>query len=244
MKYAIILPERRYKMKKPIIGIVAKRGIVPDMWQYMEIVDNIRYVLVKNGALVVGVLPSDRKLEFKKDEEEDPNPLTKEELEDLDAIIARLDGVILEGGLVSSKYEEEIARICIEKDIPLMGICSGFNNLVRALGGRVHIDKTIFHNQFGMKIAHDIDIKEDSLLYEILKTSRVTVNSIHTCIANEDEINGYKVVARCPNDETVEAFELENKRFVMGIKWHPELMETMNPIFERFIEECRCTKHD
>lgn len=64
------------------------------------------------------------------------------------------------------------------------------------------------------------------------------VNSIHTCIAKEDEIKEYKVVAKCPTDNTVEAIELENKRFVMGIKWHPELMEDMNPIFEEFVKEC------
>ena len=49
----------------------------------------------------------------------------------------------------------------------------------------------------------------------------------------------YKIVAKCPLDNTVEAIELENKRFVMGIKWHPELMEDMNPIFSEFVKECR-----
>lgn len=40
-------------------------------------------------------------------------------------------------------------------------------------------------------------------------------------------------------DNTIEAIELENKKFVMGIKWHPELMETMNPIFAEFVRVCR-----
>lgn len=64
------------------------------------------------------------------------------------------------------------------------------------------------------------------------------VNSIHTYVANEDEIKEYKIVARCSDDNTVEAIELENKRFVMGIKWHPELMESMNSIIEEFVKEC------
>lgn len=223
---------------KPVIGIVGKPSIVTDMWHYMDIVDDIRYVLVKNGALVVGVLPTEKRIEFKTDEERDTYTLTDAEKEDLEELLDKLDGVILEGGLVSNQYEEEIAKICIEKDIPIMGICSGFNNLIRALGGKVHIDSSIFHNQFGAKIAHDIEILENSKLFDILKETKISVNSIHTYIAYENEIKNYKIIAKSPNDGTVEAVELENKRFVMGIKWHPELMESMNPIFAEFVKIC------
>lgn len=223
---------------KPIIGIVSKPSIETDMWHYMEIVDDIRYVLIKNDALAVGFLPSEKKIEFKNDEELDAYVLTDNEKRDLEMILSRLDGVILEGGLVSNQYEEEIAKICIKKDIPILGICSGFNNLIRALDGKVHIDSNTFHNQFGSKVAHEVEIVENSKLFSILKETRINVNSIHTYVANENEIKGYKVVAKCPVDNTVEAVELENKKFVMGIKWHPELLETMNPIFAEFVKVC------
>lgn len=225
-------------MIKPVIGIVGKPSIESDMWHYMEIVDDIRYILIKNNALVVGLLPTEKKIEFKNDEELDTYVLKEDEIKDLETILSRIDGVILQGGLVSNQYEEEIARICIEKDIPIIGICSGFNNLIRALGGKVHIDSNIFHNQFGSKIAHEVEIKEDSKLFKILNQTKINVNSIHTYIAMEDEIKEYKVVAKCPSDNTVEAIELENKKFVMGIKWHPELMESMNSIFGEFVRVC------
>ena len=226
-------------MNKPIIGIVSKPTIESDMWHYMEVVDDIRYAILKNNAISIGILPTDKKISFKVDEELDTYVFTNDELKDLEMILSRLDGVILEGGLVSNQYEEEIAKICIEKDIPIIGICSGFNNLVRALGGKVHIDSNIFHQQFGSKIAHEVEIEKNSKLFNILKETKINVNSIHTCVVNEDEVKGYKVVAKCPNDNTVEAIELENKRFVMGIKWHPELMESMNPIFAKFVRVCR-----
>ena len=225
-------------MGKPVIGIVAKSEISIDMWHYMEIVDDIRYALIKNNALVIGLLPTDTKLSFKKDEEIDDYSLSNLEKENLESIIERLDGVVLEGGLVSNKYEEEIVKICIDKDIPIIGICSGFNNMIRALDGSVHTSSNVFHNQFGSKIAHDVVIDEDSKLFKILKKKTVMVNSIHTCIAVEDEIKKYKVVAKCTVDDTVEAIELDNKRFIMGIKWHPELMDSMNPIFKEFVKEC------
>lgn len=225
-------------MFKPVIGIVAKPLLESDMWNYLEIVDNIRYVLVKNNAVVIGLLPTDKKIDFKSDEELDNCELTLEEKEDIEVMLERCDGVILEGGLVSNKYEEEIAKICIKKDIPLLGICSGFNNLIRALGGKVHIDEKIFHNQYGKKIAHEVEIDENSKLFNILKSNKVFVNSIHTAVTNEDEVKEYKIVAKCPVDDTVEAIELKNKRFVMGIKWHPELMDSMMPIFAAFVKEC------
>ncbi len=225
-------------MNKPIIGVVGKPSIETDMWHYIEIVDDIRHILIKNNALVIAILPTDQKINFKLDDEADNYNLSKAEKEDLETIINKLDGVVLQGGLVSNKYEEEIAKICIEKDIPILGICSGFNNLIRALGGRIHIDNNMFHNQFGSKLAHKVSVENKSKLFKILKTNQVMVNSIHTYVTTEEEIKEYKIVARCPVDNTVEAVELENKRFVMGIKWHPELMDDMNPIFEEFVKEC------
>lgn len=225
-------------MQKPIIGIVAKSVIEEDMWHYMSIVDEIRYVLIKNNALVIGVLPTDEKIEFKKDEELDGYILSNLEKENLKQIIKNLDGIVLEGGLVSNQYEEEIAKVCIENDIPIIGICSGFNNLIRSLGGSVHLDDNTFHKQYGAKIAHEVEITENSKLFKILNKRKIMVNSIHTFVASEKDIKGYKIVAKCPLDNTVEAIEMENKRFVMGIKWHPELMDSMNAIFYEFVKEC------
>lgn len=223
---------------KPVIGIVGKPSMGTDMWRYMEIVDDIRLALLKNHALAVGILPTEERLDFKTDENLDAHTLSNTEKNDFLTILKKLDGVVLEGGLVSNQYEEEIAKLCIEKDIPILGICSGFNNLVRALGGTVHIDSNTFHNQFGARIAHTVKIAEGSKLFDILKKTEVNVNSIHTCIANVDEVEGYKIVATCPLDNTVEAIELADKKFVMGIKWHPELMESMNPIFAEFVKAC------
>ncbi len=224
-------------MIKPVIGIVGKPSMESDMWHYMEICDDIRYALIKNGALAVGILPTDKK-NFKYDDDSDNCSLSSDEIQDLENLIEKIDGVILQGGLVSNKYEEEIAKLCIKRDVPIIGICAGFNNLIRALGGKVHQSDNAFHNQFGSKTAHEVNISGDSKLFSILKTKKLYVNSIHNLVAKEEDIKEYKIVAKCPVDNTVEAIELEKKRFVMGIKWHPELMDDMNPIFEEFVKEC------
>lgn len=226
-------------MKKPLIGIVAKPKLEADMWYYTEIVDDIRYVVIKNGGSAIGILPTNQTLTFQLDDETDKTILTQQEIEDLHNIIDKMDGVILTGGLVSNNYEEEIAAYCIEKDIPLIGICAGFNNLIRALGGKTHLDNSGLHKQYGSRIAHNITIDKNSKLYEILKKDNIMVNSIHTYISTEEEIKEYKIVATCPIDNTVEAIELPTKKFVMGIKWHPELMPEMNEIFKSFIDNCQ-----
>ena len=171
-------------------------------------------------------------------DEVDKAILSEEELTDLHDIIDKMDGIILTGGLVSNNYEQEIASYCIKKNIPLLGICAGFNNMIRALRGKTHLDNSGLHKQYGSRIAHNIVINRDSKLYQILKNDNIMVNSIHTYITTKEEVNGYEIAATCPIDNTIEAIEMPDKKFVMGIKWHPELMDNMNEIFKFFIDNC------
>lgn len=219
---------------KPLIGIVAKTSIEDEMWHYLEIVEDIRLRLIEQNAQVIGILPPNKVLDFNKRK----NVLTEEEKKELEETILLCDGIVLEGGLASHLYEEEAARICIKHDIPVLGICACFNNLVRALGGVVHKDESKFHKKFAVSYAHEVSIEEDSKLFSILKRNQIMVNSIHENVCLEEEIKEYDVAARCDGDHTVEAIELKNKRFVLGIKWHPELMEEMTPIFEAFVTSC------
>ena len=43
-------------------------------------------------------------------------------------------------------------------------------------------------------------------------------------IAPKENVEGYAKISSISDDGLVESFELENKKFVLGIKWHPELM--------------------
>lgn len=65
------------------------------------------------------------------------------------------DGIILEGGLSSASYEVEAAKYAINNDIPLLGICAGFNNIIRAMGGNVFlIENNLKHNKEDGQYAH------------------------------------------------------------------------------------------
>lgn len=226
-------------MNKVLIGIVGKPDNTNNMWSYIEVNNEIRECINRNNGLTIGIIPQDFK--FKKTGDNKYNFNTNE-ISDMKEIIDRVDGIILQGGLVSNSYEQEIVKICLKKDLPLLCICSGFNNMIEALGGTLYNDDQNIHNKYGIDYAHKVVLDRNSKLFEIIGKEIVDVNSIHSKIAKLDSIKNCNVVAICPDDNTVEAIEVPNKKFAMGIKWHPELMKNekcMNVIFEKFIENCK-----
>jgi len=227
---------------KPVIGIVSKPNKFDiKLLQSQIIYEPVRLAILKNGGLAMGLLPTQATENFYEGETEiDKTPLTDEEKRDLHQLIDRLDGIILEGGLTSASYEYEVAKYAIEKDVPLLGICAGFNNIIRAMGGDVFQENIERHNVSDGSIAHKNIIKEGSLLYDILGTTEINVNSLHNFFAKDTNIKNLEISAHS-DDGYIEAIELKDKRFCLGIKWHPELMLNdikMNEIFRYFVDIC------
>ena len=230
-------------MKKPIIGIVTKHTEKHEMdfWNRMDICDEFRYLVLQNGGIPIALLSPEITFEFNDNDISDPKILSAEELNKIDTMVKLCDGVILQGGLASSNYEIEIAKKCIEYDIPIIGICAGFNNILRALGTDVVEDKTNSHNFYKMDYRHKIKLEKDSMLYKIIGKEELNVNSIHSMIAPQNNVKGFAKITSYSEDGLVESFEVENKKFVLGVKWHPELMldEDATNIFKNFIDSCK-----
>ena len=89
----------------------------------------------QNGGLVMGILPQTTRKNFNRVDETDSVALTKEEIDNLLFFVKKCDGIILQGGISSHNYEEYIAKYRYNNDIPLIGICAGYNNIIRGLGG-------------------------------------------------------------------------------------------------------------
>lgn len=229
---------------KPIIGIVSKPNIFCDQELFTQqiVYDGVRNEVLRNCGLAIGILPTKISNKFyTSDEVVNNSDFLQSELEDLYSLIDKCDGIIIQGGLSSDDYEIKVAKYAIDNDIPILGICAGFNNIIRAMGGKVFAINDSKHNNADATIAHKNNIKENTLLYDILKTNEVGVNSIHTMFANEEDIKNLDISAYS-DDGYVEAVELKNKKFCLGVKWHPELMtddEIMNNIFKYFIETCK-----
>ena len=231
-------------MSKPIIGIIGK--VQPqygnDIWHRIDEVDELRYLIVKNGGTAIMLLPTEKTLKFNDNDIKDDTILNDEQKNELYRQIDLCDGFILQGGLYSSNYEIEIAKRVIELDKPLIGICSGFNNILRALGTNVIEDKTKKHDIYNKDYRHKISIIEGTKLYNFINKREYSVNSIHSMIAPKENVDGYAKISSISYDGLVESFELNNKKFIIGIKWHPELMlddDFTNKLFKEFIEKSK-----
>ena len=231
-------------MKKPIIGIIGK--VQPqygeDIWHRIDEVDEIRYLIVKNGGIAITLLPTEATLKFNDNDIKDDTVLSENELNELYRQIDLCDGFILQGGLYSSNYEIEMAKKIIELDKPLIGICAGFNNILRAIGTDVIEDETKSHDIYDKEYRHKITIIKDTKMYDLINKDEHNVNSIHSMIAPKANVEGFAKISSYSYDGLVESFELEDKKFILGIKWHPELMledDFTQNLFSEFIKDCK-----
>ena len=231
-------------MSKPLIGIIGK--VQPqyreDIWHRIDEVDEIRYLIVKHGGTAITLLPTSNTLKFNDNDIKDDTILSEEEIKELYRQIDLCDGFILQGGLYSCNYEIEMAKRILELDKPLIGICAGFNNILRALGSDVIEDKTKSHDIYDKNYRHSISVIKNTKLFELLNKEEFSVNSIHTMMAPKENVENYAQISSYSYDGFVESFELDNKKFVIGLKWHPELMledQFTNNLFEEFINKCK-----
>ena len=117
----------------------------------------------------------------------------------------------------------------LDRDLPLLAICRGIQILNVQHGGTLvqHLDTTARHRvrtaDRGLP-AHQVEIVPGTKLAAIAGESRSwEVNSRHhQAIAKPGD--GLRVAARDPEDGTIEAVERPDKRFVIGVEWHPENM--------------------
>jgi putative glutamine amidotransferase len=112
---------------------------------------------------------------------------------------------------------------------PVFGICYGLQSLNVWRSGTLvqHIHSQINHAA-GSKIefAHNVLVEPDSVLArEAAAQARqgsIPVNSSHHQSAAVVG-DGLRVVARCPEDEVIEAIEgTQSGHYVLAVQWHPE----------------------
>lgn len=175
-------------------------------------------------------------------------------------------GAIRDSGKISehSPEREELEYLILSYahrfDVPLLGICRGMQMINVCFGGTLYRDLAdqfpgirrkgyssdcaslpkIAHWQkppYDMP-SHSVDIKLDSRLGRLLGTKTIMVNSMHhqgIC----DLSSLVDPVAFGP-DGLVEAIEVRDSSFMMGIQWHPEFFGTrehrMERVFNALIE--------
>jgi len=181
-----------------------------------------------------------------------------------DAMLARLDGLVVTGGafdvdpalygaasahptvtLKSARTLAEMAllRGALARDMPLLGICGGEQLLAVALGGRLfqHIPDAIpgALEHEGHEPGHDIAIVPESLLARATGAEGMHVNSSHHQAVAEPGSHAV-VNARAP-DGVIEGIEAPGRRFCLGVQWHPEFHTDPGDarLLAAFVAACR-----
>ncbi len=178
---------------------------------------------------------------------------TTEDMDLVTAMIDRLDGVIISGGVdvdswkynhrpaatlgeicpVRDDLEIFIANYVIEKtNKPLLGICRGVQVMNVAAGGTLHQDlQSDGYEKHALNIyprdylSHGITIQPNSTLSEIYGDNTIRVNSFHHQAVRQVAPT-YVAVAHS-EDGVIEAIEHEKcneGRFIIGVQWHPEIL--------------------
>ena len=60
--------------------------------------------------------------------------------------------IVLDSGITICDYEQEIAKYCIEKNIPLLGICCGCINMALATGGSISLENYDYLKELPYKV--------------------------------------------------------------------------------------------
>lgn len=132
------------------------------------------------------------------------------------------DGIILSGGAKFHENDFKLIKHLYKKDIPTLGICLGMQSMALTFGDGAEM--TIENHYSKERCVHEISITKDSQLYSILKQTEIRVNSRHhDCISNTN----MKVSANS-TDGIIEAVEMPNHKFFIGVEWHPESINDNN----------------
>ena len=140
--------------------------------------------------------------------------------------------------------ELELIHEALEKDLPILAICRGIQILNVYHGGTLiqHLPCTEKHDPDKAEpsaIAHEVRIEPDTLLASIVGAALWRVNSRHHQ-AVDTVGEGLTVSGRASEDSIVEALERPDKRFVLGVQWHPEDQMNQHPeqlkLFQSFAD--------
>lgn len=140
-----------------------------------------------------------------------------------------------------------LLNAALERDMPILAICRGFQFLNVVSGGTLYQDMP---TQYGTEVLHrsldqvdfeyhNIGIVQGSKLTEILGAGTTTVNSWHH--QGIKDLGSDLYVIATAEDGMIEAIEKAGENFVVGVQFHPEWhvadgeMEYL-AIFEKLVE--------
>ncbi|MBY0242795.1 MAG: gamma-glutamyl-gamma-aminobutyrate hydrolase family protein, partial [Burkholderiaceae bacterium] len=147
-----------------------------------------------------------------------------------------------------------LIRAALERGLPLLAICRGFQEVNVALGGTLHQavhEVPGLHDHRESKgqplamqyaAAHKVTLQAGGMLARLLDGARaIDVNSLHG--QGIAELAPGLQVEAWAEDGLVEAYSIPAAPFALAVQWHPEWQVTDNPVslrlFTAFGDACR-----
>lgn len=236
-------------MFRPMIGIVCAENDPTPPGESRKNQAGVRYVeAVRNAGGIPLLIP----LQFPTDE--------------IERLAELFDGILIIGGndvdpkryngvpdpSVSAPNPERdaleiaIVRLAAGRDLPLFGICRGEQVMNIAMGGTLYTDlpsqfPTVLRHQQSddtpiSKLTQRVRIDPASGLYAIVGSETIWTNTFHHQ-AVQRLGDGIRVAAAA-TDGVVEAIEIPERSFFLGVQWHPEGLQELpeeSRLFKAFV---------
>lgn len=198
-----------------------------------------------------------------------PPPLGDDVMSDYDwSVFDRADAVMCTGGYDLScarlgvdehpsvtplhprreQFELACMRRAIRQRMPVLGICLGMQILAHLYGATicVHLDDEsramgVDHGREHHTTTHPVSVVAGTLLADITGQSVLTVPSRHHQAVTKVADDVVRVSAVSP-DGIIEAVELPDHPFALGVQWHVEediSSPVSRAIFDRFVAAAR-----
>jgi putative glutamine amidotransferase len=214
-------------VNRPVIGICS--AVESAKWAAWEVLVNLSprtYSLAvqRAGGLAL-ILPPDDSVAEAPDE-----------------LLAMLDALILAGGSdidpgsygakphaqtkttwpERDRFEIALGTRALERDMPVLGICRGMEMLNVIQGGTLnqHLGLELHRHTPGVFTDHRVELAPGSLAARVVGSETTEVKSAHH--QGVEVLGEGLVVSGHADDGVVEAIELPEKSFVVGVLWHPE----------------------
>ncbi len=244
------------KASKPVVGVIGNSTVINDRHNVQVVGQrNMRAV-----AEVAGALP----LMF----------AGTPQITDIDALLGAVDGILLTGARANvhptcfgvepdprhEPYDQErdamalgLIEACVERGVPLFGICRGLQEMNVAFGGSLHPEIRDIPGRMNHRMPrlangeihpdpevvfadrHEVTLAPQGAFARLLGKEKIKVNSLHGQGILEP---GKRVVVEgVAEDGTIEAISIADAPgFALGVQWHAEYDPQSNPINRTLFE--------
>lgn len=243
-------------MTKPVVGVIGNTHVLNDRYETQLVGKrNLRAV-----AEVAGALP----LMF----------AGTPDVTDIDALLEAVDGILLTGARANvhptcfgvepdprhEPYDHDrdtvalsLIEACVDRGVPLFGICRGFQEMSVAFGSSLHPEIRDLPGRMNHRMPrlengdphpdpevvfadrHEVRLAPGGAFARLLGCESIRVNSLH---GQGIDVPGKRVIVEgIAEDGTIEAIRIADAPgFALGVQWHAEYDPQHNPINRALFE--------